>query len=67
MPKQPGVMGKRVKVIVKSAKKHCLIAEIISKPIIFQNKLQDINHIYSIWPVFALLVCILARIIWLFV
>lgn len=67
MPKQPGLMGKRIKVIVKSAKKHCLIAEMISKPTIFQDKLQDINNIYSIWPVFALLVCILARIIWLFV
>lgn len=60
-------MGKCIKVIVKSAKKHCLIAEIIHYPITFNGKLQGINYIYSIWPVFALLICILARIIWFLV
>lgn len=67
MPKEPELMGKCVKVIVKSAKKHCLIAEIVKKPRIFKNTLQGINNINSIWPVFALLLCILARVIWLLV
>lgn len=67
MTKEPELMGKCIKVIVKSAKKHCLIAEIVDKPRIFKNKIQEINDIYSIWPVFALLVCVLARILWLFV
>jgi len=60
-------MGKYVKVIVKSTKKHCLIAEIIKKPRIFKIKLQEVNNIHSIWPVFALFICILARVIWLLV
>lgn len=59
-----GLMGKRVKVIVKSAKKHCLIAEIIKKPTNFNDKFQRINRIYSLWPVFVL-ICVLARLIWL--
>lgn len=60
-------MGKRIKVIVKSAKKHCLIAEIVHKQIIYKDKFQRINDIFSIWPVFALLLCILARVIWILV
>lgn len=67
MKKEPELMGKFIKVVVKSAKKHCLIAEIVDKPRIFKNNLQRINDMYSIWPVFALLVCVLARILWLFV
>lgn len=66
VPKEPKLMGKSIKVIIKSAKKHCLIAEIIHKPITFNDKL-GINYFYSIWPVFALLICILARIIWFLV
>jgi len=66
VPKESDLMGKCVKVIIKSAKKHCLIAEIIKKPRIFKNPLQ-INNIYSIWSIFALLICILARIIWLLI
>lgn len=65
--KEPELMGKCIKVIVKSAKKHCLIAEMVDKPRIIKNNLQRINDMYSIWPVFALLVCVLARILWLLV
>ncbi|CAI6369258.1 unnamed protein product [Macrosiphum euphorbiae] len=65
--KEPELMGKCIKVIVKSAKKHCLIAEMVDKPRIFKHNLQKINDMYSIWPVFALLVCVLARILWLLV
>lgn len=65
MPKELGLMGKRIKVIVKSAKKHCLIANIVKKPTNFNDKLRGINSIYSLWPVFVLLICVLARLIWL--
>lgn len=68
VPKEPELMGKYIKVIVKTAKKHCLLAEIINKPSIFKDRLQRrINIIYLVWPVFALLICILAKIIWLLV
>lgn len=67
MPKQPGLMGVRVKVVVKAAKKHCLIAEVVNKPNINNEKLLRVNSIHSIWPVFALLICVLARLIWLLV
>lgn len=68
MPKEQELMGKYIKVIVKTAKKHCLIAEIINKPTILKDILQKrVNNLYSIWPVFALFICILARIIWLLV
>lgn len=64
IPKESGLMGKRVKVIVKSAKKHCLIAEIVKRPTNFNDKLQGINSFYSLWPIFVL-ICVLARLIWL--
>jgi hypothetical protein len=57
-----------MKVIVKSAKKHCLIAEKVHQPTkVFKDKLQRINNIYSAWPVFALIICVVARILWLLV
>jgi len=61
------LMGTHIKVLLKTAKKHCLIAEMVNKPNIFNDKLLGINSIYSIWPVFALLICVLARLIWLLV
>lgn len=67
MPKKPDLMGKCIKVMVKSAKKHCLIAEIMNSPAMLKDTLQGIDYIYSKWPIFALIVCILARVLWLLI
>ncbi|XP_050436726.1 threonylcarbamoyladenosine tRNA methylthiotransferase [Adelges cooleyi] len=62
---RPELMGKFVTVIVRSAKKHCLIADTVQDQTVLKKK-NDLNaKLHFIWPVFALIFCILARLFWM--